>query len=240
LLLALLTWPVATLTVFAAAPGCQFVAGFKTLHDLQPQVVGDCVQDQSYTVNGDAQQQTTNGLMAWRKQDNWTAFTDGYRTWVNGPSGIQTRLNTERFSWESGSPLTDMESRFFGRLNTDRQNSGLAPVALNQRLVGLAEGRAQDQLNTGGLSHYDSAGNLVFQLLLDSSRIAYASAGENLAENNYDSSRTVEMADSGLMNSPPHRANILNPAFNQAGIGVVGPDTAGRYYYAQIFLQTPS
>ena len=39
--------------------------------------------------------------MAWRKADNWTAFTDGYRTWINGPNGLVMRLNTERFVWEA-------------------------------------------------------------------------------------------------------------------------------------------
>jgi hypothetical protein len=39
--------------------------------------------------------------MVWRKADNWTAFTDGYRTWLNGPLGLQSRLNTECFSWET-------------------------------------------------------------------------------------------------------------------------------------------
>src|SRR5262249_6675345 len=38
------------------------------------------------------------------KADNWTAFTDGYRTWINGPLGLQERLNTGRFSWETAIP----------------------------------------------------------------------------------------------------------------------------------------
>ena len=46
-------------------------------------------------------QQTTGGLLVWRKADNWTAFTDGYRTWINGPNGLVQRLNTERFEWEA-------------------------------------------------------------------------------------------------------------------------------------------
>src|SRR6185437_12780780 len=50
--------------------------------------------------NGDAQQHTTKGLLAWRKADNWTAFTDGYRTWINGPDGLVKRLNADRFPWE--------------------------------------------------------------------------------------------------------------------------------------------
>jgi hypothetical protein len=42
-----------------------------------------------------------NGLLLWRKLDNWTAFTDGVRWWVNGPLGLQQRLNDQRFSWEA-------------------------------------------------------------------------------------------------------------------------------------------
>jgi len=40
-------------------------------------------------------------LLVWRKADNWTAATDGYFTWVNGPNGLQKRLNAERFSFEA-------------------------------------------------------------------------------------------------------------------------------------------
>jgi glucose/arabinose dehydrogenase len=86
----------------ASAAGCQFVLGFKTLHDALPTVVGDCLDDQASAANGDALQHTSNGLLVWRKADNFTAFTDGFRSWVNGPFGIQQRLNTERFPWEGG------------------------------------------------------------------------------------------------------------------------------------------
>ncbi len=82
---------------------CQFILGFKTLADLIPNVVGQCLEDERHNPeNGDGLQQTTGGLLVWRKADNWTAFTDGHRTWVNGPFGLQQRLNAERFPWESG------------------------------------------------------------------------------------------------------------------------------------------
>ena len=95
-----------------AADHCQFVLGFATLKALideveGPDKVGDCLENQwSNPVNGDALQQTTGGLMVWRKLDNWTAFTDGYRTWINGPHGLQARLNTETFDWEASPPPT--------------------------------------------------------------------------------------------------------------------------------------
>jgi hypothetical protein len=41
-------------------------------------------------------------MLVWRKADNWTAFTNGFETWLNGPQGLQRRLNTETFAWEQG------------------------------------------------------------------------------------------------------------------------------------------
>ena len=85
-----------------AAAECQFVLGFKTLRDLiGHEIVGECLENEHHGDNGDGLQQTTGGLMVWRKADNWTAFTDGYRTWINGPNGLVQRLNTERFAWEA-------------------------------------------------------------------------------------------------------------------------------------------
>ena len=86
----------------AQAAGCHFVLGFATLDSLIPGVVGACLDDERHDpVNGDGVQHTTKGLLVWRKSDNFTAFTDGYRTWVNGIYGVQARLNTQRFTWEA-------------------------------------------------------------------------------------------------------------------------------------------
>ena len=100
----------ATPALAQSAPTCQFILGFKALHDLDPTDIGVCLDNQAFAANGDAIQHTTDGLLVWRKADNWTAFTDGYRTWINGPNGLQERLNTQRFSWEAnpdGLPLAD-------------------------------------------------------------------------------------------------------------------------------------
>ncbi|MCY4435847.1 MAG: hypothetical protein OXE05_00760 [Chloroflexi bacterium] len=84
-----------------ATSHCEFVLGFKTLRDLiGHDIVGECLEDQRYAANGNSEQQTTGGLLVWRKADNWTAFTDGHRTWINGPNGLEQRLKKERFAWE--------------------------------------------------------------------------------------------------------------------------------------------
>jgi len=84
-----------------AQASCQFVLGFATLRDLiGTSQVGQCLENQRFAPNGNAEQRTVGGLMVWRKADNWTAFTNGHQTWLNGPNGVQSRLNTDRFDWE--------------------------------------------------------------------------------------------------------------------------------------------
>ena len=95
--------PVASAAPSQQAASCQYVLGFATLHNLIPTIAGNCVTNESHATNGDGLQQTANGLMVWRKADNFTAFTDGFRTWINGPFGLQQRLNSQRFKWEKTS-----------------------------------------------------------------------------------------------------------------------------------------
>jgi micrococcal nuclease len=107
----LLALVLATLLAGAALPlqaqqPCRFVLGFATLRQLiGAAIVGDCLEDERHNpTSGDAEQRTTGGLLVWRKADNWTGFTDGHLTWVNGPLGLQQRRNWERLPWESDAP----------------------------------------------------------------------------------------------------------------------------------------
>jgi hypothetical protein len=90
-----------------AQAACTFQLGFKAIADQIGREVGQCLENEHFNpANGNAEQRTTahhgqGGLLVWRKADNWTAFTDGYWTWVNGPNGLQRRLNTERFDFEA-------------------------------------------------------------------------------------------------------------------------------------------
>ena len=88
------------ISVAAAQTEPEFKLGFKQLADMIPDIVGQPLENEHYAANGDSLQMTTRGLMVWRKADNWTAFTDGATTWINGPNGLQSRPNEMRFSWE--------------------------------------------------------------------------------------------------------------------------------------------
>lgn len=86
----------------ASAASCRFQLGFAALAATLPAQVGACLDEETHdAVSGDAVQHTAGGLLAWRKADNWTAFTNGYLTWVNGPRGVVRRLNSQRFPWEA-------------------------------------------------------------------------------------------------------------------------------------------
>jgi hypothetical protein len=97
----LLLMVLSTTTVRAA----EYKLGFKALADMIPRVVGIPLEDEHHNpLNGDALQRTSKGLMVWRKADNQTLFTNGHMSWVNGPLGLQSRLNSERFDWEAEPP----------------------------------------------------------------------------------------------------------------------------------------
>ena len=91
---------------FAQEQGCGFSLGFQALRTMIPGVVGDCLENEHFEVaTGNSLQRTTGGLLVWRKADNWTAFTDGMTTWINGPEGLASRPNAgPLFAWESPAP----------------------------------------------------------------------------------------------------------------------------------------
>jgi hypothetical protein len=83
----------------ASAQPCAFVLGFAVLHERIPDLVGICTGNVQYDpVTGDGVQATSSGLLVWRKSDNLTAFTNGSDTWLDGPFGVQMRLNSQRYS----------------------------------------------------------------------------------------------------------------------------------------------
>ena len=102
-----------TVTVDNPPPApCVFVLGFQHLSEVAPPfmgrpVVGACLENEQHRpASGETTQRTAawhglGGLLVWRRLDNWTGFTDGHRTWISGPYGLEMRLNTERLCWES-------------------------------------------------------------------------------------------------------------------------------------------
>jgi uncharacterized protein YkwD len=130
---------------------------------------------------------------------------------------------------------TAQEQALLDLTNTDRARDGLPPVAFDQATLRVARLRAAAQIPDGPLSHYNTLGELAFVGLLGDAGVSYGLAGENLARaTSGQDSGVVPRLNDALMNSPTHRANILEPSFNRLAVGAAsGPD--GRLAFAEIF-----
>jgi uncharacterized protein YkwD len=106
----------------------------------------------------------------------------------------------------------------FALVNQDRASNGVGGLAFSGTLARVAQYRAQDMLNRNYFSHYDpSNGQLAFIELFHLWGIGYTTAGENIAWSTNPSMAQINVM---FMNSPEHRANILNGAYHRVGIGV--------------------
>ena len=106
----------------------------------------------------------------------------------------------------------------FSLVNQDRAANGVAGLSWSSSLARVAQYRAHDMLNRNYFSHYDpSTGQLAFVQLLRLWGIPYATAGENIA---WSTNPSMANINTMFMNSPEHRANILNGAYHRVGIGV--------------------
>jgi len=132
---------------------------------------------------------------------------------------------------------TDLELALFQHANAYRTSLGLAPVDYDAVLVEIARTRAAAQLGQGGLSHYDGSGMAVVSLLAEWG-VDYHMVGENLAEWPIDDPSAAEGVQLTFMESPSHRENILEPAFNRLAVGTATNDS-GRVAIAQVFVARP-
>ena len=121
-----------------------------------------------------------------------------------------------------------------GLLVDARRNAGLADPQLDSLLVDLASRRSADMANRNYFSHYTPEGATIFDLL-ESSGTAWWYAGETLARNNYGNDQTAWVAAQALLNSPAHRAVIMDPQYTALGIGH-GVDAQGMHYYTVVFV----
>ena len=109
----------------------------------------------------------------------------------------------------------DLEAEMLILVNKERALKGLKPVKADEELAKVARKHCMDMFARGYFSHYTPEKKDPFDRMKED-HIFFLTAGENLAL-----SQTLDMAHDGLMKSPGHRANILNPTFGRLGIGIL-------------------
>jgi uncharacterized protein YkwD len=98
--------------------------------------------------------------------------------------------------------------------NVERAKTGLPALRYSNRLTAMAEAKALDMIEKQYFAHESPSGDGVGELA-DKYGYEYLSVGENLALGDFASSSHVV---DGWMNSPGHRANILNTEFTEIGV----------------------
>jgi len=129
---------------------------------------------------------------------------------------------------------TPNEQALLDMTNADRAQNGLPPVEFDPASLQVARVRSEAQSPDSPLSHYNTLGELAFVGLLADADVPYSLAGENLARATSQDATTVSRLNDALMNSPAHRANIVEPSFNLLAVGAA-VDPGGQIVFAEIF-----
>jgi uncharacterized protein YkwD len=132
--------------------------------------------------------------------------------------------------------LSGMESFVLKAINDQRAAAGLQPVQLNGAVTELSRARSGDMAGRNYFSHTTPEGGQFLQMLVDRG-VGYKYAGEVLARNNLPDAEAAQVAMDSYLNSPPHRAIILDGRYNTVGIGYAKSGEDNMHYFTVIFVE---
>ena len=121
-----------------------------------------------------------------------------------------------------------VEEQLLALANQSRRQHGAPPLTMDAGLSQAARIHAQAMFEARRLSHQLDGEPSLPHRLAATTQLQLEQEGENVALD-YD----AEHGHQHLMLSPPHRANLLNPAYNVVGLGVVR--NGDRLYIVQDF-----
>jgi uncharacterized protein YkwD len=153
----------------------------------------------------------------WANRRLAPVFDEAIRQTINSLTvkpGSAEKVNLT-FKINNVTPKPNYEAQMLQMINEERKKHGLKPLQADPEMLQVARAHSQDMFAKGYFAHDDLEGKDPFDRM-KAANIHFAIAGENLAL-----AQTVEIAHVNLMNSPGHRANILNPSFGRVGIGVL-------------------
>ncbi|CAL9344872.1 hypothetical protein SUDANB106_00352 [Streptomyces sp. enrichment culture] len=107
------------------------------------------------------------------------------------------------------------EAQVLALVNKERAAAGCGPVTADARLTRAADDYSDTMAVSGVLSHTGPDGSTMADRV-EAAGYAWSNLGENIARGQADARAVMD----AWMNSPGHRANILNCAFEELGVGV--------------------
>ncbi|MGY1634150.1 CAP domain-containing protein [Geodermatophilus sp. SYSU D01186] len=123
-----------------------------------------------------------------------------------------------------------MAREIFDRVNAEREERGLQPLAWSDALAGVARKWSEEMASRGHLEHQD-----IGEVLQREELSGFRALGENI----FASSGPVPAGTihAGWMRSDDHRVNVLNPGWDRIGVGVHCADD-GSVWASQEFGRT--
>ncbi|MFD8489802.1 CAP domain-containing protein, partial [Streptomyces sp. NPDC059712] len=116
----------------------------------------------------------------------------------------------------SGSGATGgAEAQVLALVNEERAAAGCSPVTANDRLTRAADDYSDVMASSGVMSHTGPDGSTMASRV-EAAGYQWSTLGENIARGQADAASVMD----SWMNSPGHRANILNCSFKELGVGV--------------------
>ncbi|MGW2997256.1 CAP domain-containing protein, partial [Streptomyces sp. NPDC001193] len=135
--------------------------------------------------------------------------TTGYGSGGSGGSG------SSGGSGGSGTVDAGSESAVLALVNKERATAGCGPLTTNSKLSAAARAYSDTMARSGVMSHTGPDGSTMTSRV-EAAGYAWSRLGENIARGQADADAVMN----AWMNSSGHRANILNCAFKEIGIGV--------------------
>lgn len=123
--------------------------------------------------------------------------------------------------------LGQSEQQLLFLLNHERQQQGLQPLELDQRLTNAARKHSQEMAQRGVLSH-QFGDEATLRDRLAATSVPFDAVAENVAQ-----SSSAQDAHTEFMHSAGHRANILDTKYNSVGIAVAAGHNA--LYFTEDF-----
>jgi uncharacterized protein YkwD len=107
------------------------------------------------------------------------------------------------------------EATVLSLVNTERAKAGCPAVTADSRLAAAARAHSADMAARGYFDHTTPEG-VEFATRITNAGFEWRSAGENIASGQKDPAAVM----TAWMNSPGHKANILNCGFRNLGVGL--------------------
>ena len=112
-------------------------------------------------------------------------------------------------------------------INQQRSLRNLTALNTNSKLTWAAQSKSDDMQARHYFAHVDPDGHYIWDKIVAAGYTPYLELGENIAIEFYDTDSLI----SAWMNSPEHRANILNDGFRDQGMGLnFGNAAVGQYH----------